>query len=83
MTTDSPEGTRLTHSPSVAAFLSFIWPGLGQLYERRRSPSCLDGAYPLEERMVALVRGINETAIQRCVLGPPNAVHPPRQKESI
>ena len=32
---------RITSSPSLAAFLSFIWPGLGQLYARRRRSALL------------------------------------------
>ena len=32
---------RRTGSPSLAAFLSFIWPGLGQLYARRRRSALL------------------------------------------
>ena len=40
-TTDTPESERPTRSPSVATFLSFIWPGLGQFYERRRRPALI------------------------------------------
>jgi LCP family protein required for cell wall assembly len=32
---------RRTSSPSLAASLSFIWPGLGQLYNRRWAPALL------------------------------------------
>jgi len=31
-----PGGDRRRHSPSLAAFFSFLWPGLGQLYIGRR-----------------------------------------------
>ena len=41
MTNESSAETRPTHSPSVATFLSFLWPGLGQAYERRRRPALI------------------------------------------
>ena len=41
MTTDAPPPGRPTPSPSVATFLSFVWPGLGQFYQRRRRPALL------------------------------------------
>jgi LCP family protein required for cell wall assembly len=37
----SAETRRSTNSPSVATFLSFLWPGLGQAYERRRRPALI------------------------------------------
>jgi polyisoprenyl-teichoic acid--peptidoglycan teichoic acid transferase len=41
LTNESSPEKRPTHSPSIAAFLSFLWPGLGQAYERRRRPALL------------------------------------------
>lgn len=41
MTTEPPDGTPATHSPTIATFLSFLWPGLGQAYEGRRRPALL------------------------------------------
>ena len=36
MTKDQTKATSRTRSPSLAALLSFLWPGLGQLYLRNR-----------------------------------------------
>ena len=36
MTNEPSADPRPSKSPSIAAFLSFLWPGLGQAYERRR-----------------------------------------------
>jgi LCP family protein required for cell wall assembly len=36
LTNETQGESRPSRSPSIAAFLSFLWPGLGQAYERRR-----------------------------------------------
>jgi LCP family protein required for cell wall assembly len=46
----SPGGA--ARSPSVAVLLSFLWPGLGQLYQGRRRPAAL---YALPVVVVALL----------------------------
>ena len=42
-TTDEVLGPRRTYSPMIAAGLSFLWPGLGQLYTRRFVAAALFG----------------------------------------
>ena len=41
MTNEPSAESRASRSPSIAAFLSFLWPGLGQAYERRRRAALL------------------------------------------
>ena len=67
MITDSPDGTPPTHSPTIATFLSFLWPGLGQAYEGRRR-SALVFAVPVVILAVLLllqvVRGLDVLAVE-------------------
>ena len=67
MTIDSPAGPRPTHSPSVATFLSFLWPGLGQLYEGRRRPALFFAVPVLIVTGLALaqaLRGLDVLAVE-------------------
>jgi len=41
MLNSTPNTPKRTGSPSLAALLSFLWPGLGQLYTRRRRAALL------------------------------------------
>jgi LCP family protein required for cell wall assembly len=56
---------RRTASPSLAAFLSFIWPGLGQLYARRRRSALLFAvpAFALAAVVLVLVQAQRGPAV--------------------
>ena len=67
MTNESSAETRPTHSPSVASFLSFLWPGLGQAYERRRRAALIFAVPVLIVAALLLaqaVRGLDVLAIE-------------------
>jgi LCP family protein required for cell wall assembly len=56
-----------SHSASVAAFLSFIWPGLGQAYERRRRAAlvfALPAAIVVGLLLLQAARGLDVLAIE-------------------
>jgi LCP family protein required for cell wall assembly len=67
LSTIPPAGDRPPQSPSVATLLSFIWPGLGQLYEGRRRRALL---FAIPALIVALVliaqalRGLDFLAVE-------------------
>lgn len=67
MSTDVSRGGAANRSPSIAVFLSFLWPGLGQWYAGRRR-SALIYALPVVLVAVAVVaqarNGIVELALQ-------------------
>lgn len=67
MNTDVSRGGRAKRSPSLAAFLSFLWPGLGQWYAGRRR-SALVFAVPVALAFVAIAAqasgGIPELALE-------------------
>ena len=52
---ERPEGGSPARSPSLALFLSFLWPGLGQLYQGRRRAALLYGLPVLVVAAVLLV----------------------------
>ena len=56
MPTPTLEPRRRSRSPSLAALLSFIWPGLGQLYARRRRSALLFATPALALAAVVLVQ---------------------------
>lgn len=58
---------RPSHSPSVATFLSFLWPGLGQAYERRRRAALIFAIPALIAAALLLAqaaRGLDVLAVQ-------------------
>jgi len=62
----SPD-TPPTRSPSLATFLSFLWPGLGQAYERRRRAALIFAVPALIAAGLLLVqaaRGLDVLAIE-------------------
>ncbi len=67
MNTDVSRGGRAKRSPSLAAFLSFLWPGLGQWYAGRRG-SALVFAVPVALAFAAIgvqaSQGIPELALE-------------------
>ncbi len=54
---------RRTASPSLAALLSFIWPGLGQLYARRRRAAVLFAVPVLALAGVVLIQAQHGPAV--------------------
>ena len=58
MTSDIPPGERPKRSPSLATFLSFVWPGLGQFYERRRRPALIFAVPALIVAGLLLAQGL-------------------------
>jgi polyisoprenyl-teichoic acid--peptidoglycan teichoic acid transferase len=67
LTNEPTAEARPSHSPSVAAFLSFLWPGLGQAYERRRRAAVLFAVPALIAAGLLLVqaaRGLDVLAIE-------------------
>ena len=58
---------RPTRSPSLATFLSFLWPGLGQAYERRRRAALIFAIPALIAAALLLLqaaRGLDVLAIE-------------------
>src|SRR4029077_6235942 len=58
---------RPTRSPSLAAFLSFLWPGIGQAYERRRTAALIFAVPALIAAVLLLLqaaRGLDVLAIE-------------------
>src|SRR4029077_5000585 len=58
---------RPTRSPSLAAFLSFLWPGIGQAYERRRTAALIFAVPALIAAVLLLAqaaRGLDVLAIE-------------------
>jgi LCP family protein required for cell wall assembly len=67
LTTDSDRTAPVTQSPSIATFLSFLWPGLGQAYQRRRRAALIFAIPALIAAGVFLVqaaRGLDVLAIE-------------------
>lgn len=67
MTTDTPAEDRPARSPSLATFLSFIWPGLGQAYERRGRAALIFAAPALIAAgflLTQALRGLDVLAVE-------------------
>jgi LCP family protein required for cell wall assembly len=67
LTNETPGESRPSRSPSIAAFLSFLWPGLGQAYERRRRAALIFAIPALIAAGLLLVqaaRGLDVLAVE-------------------
>jgi len=67
LATEPTPDPRPTRSPSLAAFLSFLWPGIGQAYERRRLAAIIFAVTALIAAgllMVQAARGLDVLAIE-------------------
>jgi polyisoprenyl-teichoic acid--peptidoglycan teichoic acid transferase len=67
LTNETSAETRPAHSPSLATFLSFLWPGLGQAYERRRRPALIFAVPALIAAGILLAqaaRGLDVLAVE-------------------
>ena len=67
MTTNPEAGGRPTRSPSLATLFSFIWPGLGQLYQGRRRRALIFAVPALIAVGIILVqalRGLDVLAVE-------------------
>ena len=62
MNTNEPTARGHGRSPSLAAFLSFVWPGLGQLYEGKRRVAAVF-AVPAVLVLLLLVYGLQRGAV--------------------
>ena len=62
MNTNEPTARGHGRSPSLAAFLSFVWPGLGQLYEGKRRAAAVF-AVPAVLVLLLLVYGLQRGAV--------------------
>jgi LCP family protein required for cell wall assembly len=67
LTNETPAESRPSRSPSIAAFLSFLWPGLGQAYERRPRIALIFAVPALVSAVLLLAqaaRGLDVLAIE-------------------
>ena len=62
LNTNEPTARGHGRSPSLAAFLSFVWPGLGQLYEGKRRAAAVF-AVPAVLVLLLLVYGLQRGAV--------------------
>ena len=62
LNTNEPTARGHGRSPSLAAFLSFVWPGLGQLYEGKRRVAAVF-AVPAVLVLLLLVYGLQRGAV--------------------
>ena len=62
LNTNEPTARGHGRSPSLAAFLSFVWPGLGQLYEGKRRVAAVF-ALPAVLVLLLLVYGLQRGAV--------------------